>query len=234
MKRTAYLAILIILLAAPVSAFDNFFYTDTRAFSVGKAFTGLADDQSALFYNAAGIAYIQGQSAGLSGVYRDYSWGYTNLTGTWSPSYSERGLSFFYLRGGIGVSFSIMGEGLWEKIPSGRTIYDPDGTYTVTPVFYERYLTVTYAREVIERLSLGVTVKYINTDDPFAMFETKNGFTFDAGILYAALENLSIGLSVANILSSGIDYVVPDDLGQNAYLNDLPRNVSVGAAYLSS
>ena len=83
---------------------------------MGKAFTGLADDESALFYNAAGIAYIQGQSGGLSGVYRDYSWSYTSFSETLSPNYSERGFSLFFLRGGIGISFSLMGEGWWEEI----------------------------------------------------------------------------------------------------------------------
>ncbi len=231
MKRMAYFIILFSLIAAPVWAFDNFTYTGARAFSMGKAFTGLADDGSAIFYNPAGIAYVQGRSAGLSGVYQDYSWGYTNTALTWSPNYSERGFSAYYLQKGLGISFSLMGEGWWEEITFRGSIYDPNETYTMTPVFYERYLTVSYAREVMEGLSLGATGKYINTDDPYDMFETKNGFTVDAGVLYTAIDNLSIGLSVANILFSDIGYVIPDDFGQHAYMDKLPRNLSLGIAY---
>ena len=231
MKRTACLVILIILLAAPVSAFDNFFYTGTRAFSMGKAFTGLADDESAMFYNAAGLAYVERRSAGLSGIYQDYSWNYTSLSSTISPSYSERGFSAYYLQKGLGISFSLMGEGWWEETTFTGTIFDPMETYTVKPVLYERYLTVSYGREMLEGLSLGVTGKYINTDDPFGFYETKNGFTIDAGVLYAVLDNLSVGLSVANIVYSEIDFTVPDDFGRHAHLDRLPRNVSLGIAY---
>ncbi len=231
MKRTACLVILFTLLALPARAFDNFTYTSARALSMGNAFTGLADDESAIFYNAAGLAYIQGQQVGVSGLYQDYSWDYTSTSSIISPNQSERGFSLFYLREGLAVSFSLMGEGWWDEMTFRGSIYDPTETYTVKPVFYERYLTASYARVVFEGFSLGVTGKYINTDDPFDFYETKNGFTLDAGALYTLLENLSVGLSIANIVYSEIDFSIPDDFGQRAFPDKLPRNVSLGVAY---
>ncbi len=85
MKKTICSAIILILLALPARAFDNFTYTSSRAFSMGKAFTGLSDDESAIYYNPAGLAYVDQRSEGLSGVYQDYSWSYTSLSSTLSP-----------------------------------------------------------------------------------------------------------------------------------------------------
>jgi hypothetical protein len=84
---------------------------------------------------------------------------------------------------------------------------------------------------VLENLSLGATAKYLNTDDPHDMFETKNGFTIDAGLLYTVAENLTIGLSLANIVFSKIEYAVPEDFGMQAYLDELQRDLSIGIAY---
>jgi hypothetical protein len=215
----------------PIRALDSFTYTGARALSMGKAFTALADDESAMFYNAAGLAYLEGQRAGISGVYMGYEWEATIIDHIMTAKYGERGFSLFYLRKSIAVSFSLMGEGWWDEITFRRSIYDPEDTYTMKPVFYERYFTVSYAREAVEGLSFGATVKYLNTDDPYDVFVTKNGFTIDVGVLYRAMGNLSIGLGIANIVFSETDYVVPDDFGQNAYLDELPRNLALGIAY---
>ncbi len=231
MKKTICSAIILILLALPARAFDNFTYTSSRAFSMGKAFTGLSDDESAIYYNPAGLAYVDQRSEGLSGVYQDYSWSYTSLSSTLSPKYSERGVSAYYLEKSLAISISLMGEGWWEEMTFVRDIWDPMTTYTLTPVFFERYVGISYAREILEGLSIGGTAKYINTDDPYDFFENKNGFTLDAGILYTAIDDLSIGLSVANIVFSDIDYAVPDDFGMNAYLDELQRDLSLGIAY---
>jgi len=219
-----------------VYAQENFCYEGTRALSLGKAFVGLADDENALCYNPAGLAQIRDQKLSISGIYQYYSWESTSPSLYFTVSYIEHGLSLAYIRQGIGISFNILGRGWWDEI----TVYDrpvqPEPLGTVRPVFYERNITVAYAREIYSGLILGMSGKYVNTSDPFeevgmSTYNETHGGTLDIGILYHTLDKLSFGLHIGNIISTDVDYSVFNDSGSWLYLNELPRNVALGLAY---
>ncbi len=54
------IAILIGLFSVSIFAFDVSFYRSTQTLEMGETFTGIANDQNAIFYNPAGIANIKG------------------------------------------------------------------------------------------------------------------------------------------------------------------------------
>lgn len=226
----------LILSTTSLYAQEPFFYVGTRSLSLGKAYVGLANDENALFYNPAGLTQVREQKISISGTIQTYSWEYELFSTTLRPNYSKRGLSAAYIRRGIGISFTILGHGWWDKL-TFRDINDLSKRYTVTPVYYQRYITATYAHEIFSDLSLGITGKYVNTTDYHeefgqGIFEYKHGVTFDIGILYHALDGLlSFGLSMENVVSSRIDYTIADDFGIELLLNELPRNLNFGLAY---
>jgi len=230
------ITVVLMFLTASVYAQENFFYEGTRALSTGKAFVGLADDENALCYNPAGLTQIREQKMSISGIYQYYSWESTSPYLYFTLSYIERGLSLAYIRQGMGISFNLLGRGWWDKI----TVYDlpmqPGPLGTVRPVFYERNITVAYAREIYSGLTLGMSAKYINTSDPFEEFDMSrydetHGGTFDIGILYSTLDKLSFGLHIGKIISTDVGYTTFSDFGSWLYLNELPRIVTLGLAY---
>lgn len=226
----------LILSATSLYAQEPFFCDGARSLSLGKAYVGLADDENALFYNPAGLTQVREQKMSFSGTIQTYSWEYTLSSSTFRPNYSRRGLSAAYIRRGIGISLNILGHGWWDEL-TYRDIIDLSREYTVTPVFYQRYITVTYAHEILSAVSLGITGKYINTSDFLEdigqeRFEDRHGVTFDIGILYRSLDGLlSFGLSMENIVSSKIDYTIADDFDVELFPNKLPRNLNFGLAY---
>jgi long-subunit fatty acid transport protein len=68
MKYNLFALIVLSISTISLSAQSNFFYNDARTLSAGKAFTGLANDENAIFYNPAGLTLIQNQKVVLSGL----------------------------------------------------------------------------------------------------------------------------------------------------------------------
>jgi hypothetical protein len=225
------------LYAAPGSAGEHFSFPGTRATTLGGAFVGLADDENALFYNPAGLARMERRSASLSGIYQYYSWDLTDIN--YTPNFIYYGMSLSVLRNGLGVTANFVGRGHWETFSSERTIYMPEGTSDfseIRPIFYERYVTASYARQLPGGVSIGATGKYINTSDYVEkmgreLLETNHGVTFDIGMLYHAPRGLSFGVTVENILASHIDYAIFDYFGPELTAKELPLSVTIGIAY---
>ncbi len=238
-KLTIYIPILSILLlsAISLSAQEPYFCDGTRALSMGKAFTALADDENALFYNPAGLTRIEGQRIVLSGYIQQYAWEATieQLEG-WAPNFTDRGYTVSYTRQRFGISYSMTGKGRWESIDfEERNIYMPEGTsFSDRPVNYEHYLTVGYAHEILPWLDLGLSGKYLHFS-PHVDSERladRDGFTFDLSLLFYPADRLSIGLNLQNVISSEIDYAVFNDYSTIAYLSELPANLTAGIAWL--
>jgi hypothetical protein len=159
------ISFILLLSATPVSAQEPFFYDGTRALSMGKAFSALADDENALFYNPAGLTQINGRTISLSGYIQQYSWEATlSLFEGWAPNFTDRGFTVAYAQHRFGISYSMTGKGWWESWDrEERDIYMPEGsTLSTRWVNYEHYLTVSYAHEILPWLDLGLTGKYLH------------------------------------------------------------------------
>ena len=230
-------AFIISLPVVSIHAQEPFFYDGTRALSLGKAFTGLADDENALFYNPAGLTRIDGRTISLSGYIQQYSWEVTIFN--MAPNFTDRGYSVSYVQHRFGFSYSMTGKGWWESWEredlEEREIYMPEGsTLSTRWVNYEHYLTASYAHEILPWLDLGLTGKYLHFS-PHSDIERlgdRDGFTFDLGLLLNPADRLSIGLNLLNAVSSEINYAVYNDYSTVAWLSELPVNLTVGIVWL--
>jgi len=205
---------------------------------MGKAFTGLADDENALFYNPAGLTQIEGRTISLSGYIQQYSWELTEwpLEGLMAPNFTDRGFTVSYVQHRFGISFSQTGKGWWDNIEIGFWDVDEPGfTYRILkPVNYEQYVTACYAHEILSWISLGITGKYLHFSryHESENIDNTDGVTFDIGLLLVPAERLSLGLNLQNIISSKIDYAVHNDYTTVAYLSELPINLTMGVSWL--
>ena len=226
--------IFLVLSPVKIEAQEPYFYDGTRALSLGKAFTGLADDENALFYNPAGLTRIEGRTISLSAYIQQYSWEVTSFN--MAPNFTDRGFTVSYVQKNFGISYSMTGKGWWESWDrEERDIYMPEGsTLSTRWVNYEHYLTASYAHEILPWLDLGLTGKYLHFS-PHSDIERlgdRDGFTFDLGLLLNPADRLSIGLNLLNALSSDINYTVYNDYTSVAWLSELPVNLAVGIAWI--
>ncbi len=175
----------------------------TRASAFSGAFTGVSDDENAIFYNPAGLVNIR-----MGAVALNHTQWFEDIT------FENLILAYnFDRRLGVGLSISHMrmppiqgkdylGQSTGE-INVSSTIFTLGVGYKLHPSFY-----------------LGLGVKYFmdNLGDYKA-----NGLAFDAGVyLYTALRGLTWGFSVQN-LGSPIRYDMVDE--------PLPLTFRTGLAY---
>ena len=152
-----------------------------RAAAMGGAYTAMAQDAAAIFWNPAGIAKIEANSAHFSYM-------------RWFDMFDVSAASYVHNLGdfgnmGIGVTvFSA------EKMEI-TTEVSPNGTGR----FYDAQdlaLSLTYSRSLTDRFSAGISLKYINQR---IWNETANGLAFDVGTQYQIdFQNLIIAMSMFN------------------------------------
>jgi len=187
----------------------------TRATGMGEAFTGLAEDDAALYYNPGGIAQTDSTVAsfmhlqGFGGINYEYLGMVTAM--------ENLGIDVW---GSIGLSYTLIGIG---DIP--RTRADAFGNYD--QAYADRNFTfnaagtvvgLAYAWQATKLFSLGGELKMINQK-----VDTKDGWGFagDLGLFTKPdmMPGFSAGLAVQNVGSS------PDSTA------GLPINLRVGVAY---
>ncbi len=179
----------------------------SRAQGMGSAFTGIANDINAPFYNPAGIAFV------LRPAVMFYH-------SRWIEDISVENLSALYpfgnkitLSGGITYLHLPDIEG-YDIDPSGNPV--PAGSFRV----YDFLGSVNFGYRVSWDFSVGLQLKYIQEriDDV-----TASGIAFDIGALYKTpLDFLSIGVAFQNI-GPKIKY--------EAYKEKLPFSYRLGLAY---
>lgn len=183
----------------------------SRADSMGTAFTGLADDATALYWNPAGLAQLERRSLSVThnesfeNIRHDfagYTWGRT--TTRWAGA--------------------IYGLYIPSELERRSGINEADPFEPLTPIegyfgAYDACAQVSAARAVSASLSLGFSVKAIqqSIDDQSAF-----GIGMDAGALYRAPHSrLSLGAAVVNAGT-------PITFREKSYV--LPLTLRTGAA----
>lgn len=153
-----------------------------RAIGMGGAFTSVANDITAIYWNPSGSANIESNEAYFNhtSLYLDLKYDYAALASN---------LDGF---GTVGAFVSVLST---EDMPV-RTVDQPEGTgeffsygAIVVGLNYSRYLT--------ENFSIGFNAKYIN-ESIWHMSAT--GFAVDVGTLYKipVLNELRIAASISN------------------------------------
>ena len=189
-----------------------------RADGMGRAFVAVANDANAVWWNVAGLAFINGHDAALT---------YTKLV----PDLAND-VNFSYLSyvqkveglGGIGGSFGYLSYGQSEAT-------DVDGNVIGTFNSNEIAPSIAYGTDLIPNMGFGVSLKLVRVDlAPGGLtLDQRPGkgttFAADFGWLYKIPKwKASLGATLSNI-GPDIAYIDQDQS------DPLGRNVKVGAAY---
>ena len=173
---------------------------------MGGSFVGLANDASALYWNPAGLS----SSKGINTIFSHNDWALDishEFIGVIIPLQNK---SHF------GVSFSALTMGEKEV----TTVEEPDGTGLYYSVM-DLAMGLSYAQAISDRLSYGLTLKYIHTS---AYNESASTVAFDLGsILRTAYHNLKIGMSLSNF-GGELQYQGRDLIGKTDIDEDLDGN----------
>lgn len=155
-----------------------------RSLGMGKAFTGLSDDATAIYYNPAGLAYQNPLQISLNHVmlFYDTMFDFVAIT------YPVSGVGTF------GVAYTRLGSTGFE----GRDVqWKPLGNFDLA----NQAVTLSYAKDIISWLGIGINLKLISEN----IFE-KNaiGYGADVGLMWVPSEYFSFGLSIINALPPSI------------------------------
>lgn len=202
-----------------------------RAAAMGDAYSVLGSGAEAVFWNPAGLAQIQGNEVSLTYV-------------SWIFDARQAAFSFATSLGSVGaaglqvqyVDFGEIEEALW-RTPFKENVDYPGLTgRTFRPYAY--LVGLTYAKELTEKFSLGLSAKYAheslyNGETSGAMIGTgvgdsadvntwANGLMFDFGIRYnTGFRTIRLGASVQNF-GADVTYALES--------NPIPLSLRVGIA----
>lgn len=153
-----------------------------RAIGMGGGFAGVADDNTALYWNPAGIMQNKGTSAsyGYMSLFAGITHNYAAATFPLSESYKG------------GISVITYGTDDIEM----TTMFKQDGT-GATYRASDLALALTLAGQLTDQFSFGITGKLVNLN--IASLNA-SGVAFDAGTLYRpGLWGLKVGFAVQNL-----------------------------------
>ncbi len=201
-----------------------------RAQAMGGAFTAIANDATAMYWNPAGISRLGRMEAtfNYANWFLDTQYAYTGLVAPIGSSMA------------VGVNVTHFGFGEQPV----RTIDRPEGTGEVYGAS-DLALALAFGMNLTDRFSFGVNLKYINQS---IWHESASGFAIDMGALYdTPLPGLKLGFAIQNFGTdmrlSGRDIRRAYDPDPASYGNDainvlyemdsfsLPLKFSFGAAY---
>jgi len=172
-----------------------------RAQALAGAYSAIADDVTALYWNTAGIAQLDGFAASVSQASL-----YDNLdiTHTFVGAVLPIGIG----RLGVSVNTLDSGEMPWtnESFPTGGYVDHEGNVGEVDPIrapfsWNSLAIGVHYARPVTDRLFVGAAVKYIDEGIPNAKI---NFVGVDLGTVFrTGLYGVTLGASLRNLGSNG-------------------------------
>ena len=171
-----------------VGTFDGQFLkigVGARASGMGGAFVAVADDATALYYNAAGIARIDGDRSEL-----------TLNHATWPAelSFDQVGYVFHFKK--IPGAFGLSARALTMTPMEETTAYQPNGTGRTFDAGMMAF-GLTYARSFTDKFSAGATVNLVH--EGLAEL-SEQAVTFDLGTLYdVGTAGMKIGMAIQNI-----------------------------------
>ena len=190
-----------------------------RPAGMGEAFSAIADDATATYWNPAGLAFIKQRQVAL-------------MHSPWLP---ELSMDLYYEFaaytmsvpdwGNFGISLTYFNMGEWERM-------DAEGNPEGTDKSYDGAMGLSYATKFQENWGLGLNFKFIYSHlaEEGVSGEGKGigvSYAIDLGTLYkfgGVLEGLSAALVLQN-LGPKIAYIDEEQA------DPLPRNLRIGLAY---
>jgi len=181
-----------------------------RPLGMGRAFSSVADDPSAIFMNPAGLgALTNWELTSMSGKYLN-EFDYLQLAGALPTNFGTFGVGY----GSSGIAISISSEANYQWNNAG--------------------LVLSYGKNLgfgqIRNLYLGASLKLFSQALSGSGMSTLNatGYDMDIGALYKPLEELNLAATVQN--------VVPSSLGSGINWNNgvhetFPTSLKLALAY---
>lgn len=161
----------------------------TRQIGMGGAFTGMGDDAMTIFYNPAGLRFLEGSEVHFSGS-------------SWPAGLSYQHLAYGFrhsvVPGYFGISWTIMQMGPFTE---KTEYYDPDSEFGIGTLENvdagDMAFGGSYAWEFFEGFSVGGTFKWYHLALADAFCE---GVCGDLGFLYdTRFRNLRVGATIQNV-----------------------------------
>ncbi|MCK5127058.1 MAG: PorV/PorQ family protein [candidate division Zixibacteria bacterium] len=153
-----------------------------RAMGMSEAYSAIANDISAVYYNPAGLTQIYSREAMFTHIDypADINYEFAAVAFPWEAASGVIAFSFYNLRPG--------------EIPL-TTYANPEGTGEM--FFANDYaITITYARSLTEHFSLGTTFKAIGQ---YYDNESATGWAADVGTIYdTGYRGFKIAMSIMN------------------------------------
>jgi hypothetical protein len=194
------LSILFILVAQRPGATFLLIPPAARASGMAYAWTGMALDASANYYNGAGLAFLK--SPEITFDYLGY------LPGL------QPDMHYLYFAGVCPLVRSAWGFDIVYFTPGKIEVRNEEGVYLAECLCWRIAPKITYARKINDKLSLGIGIKYIYQKYALPWWDvlefryygiglerggTGSSFGFDLNCLCKVLSNLQCGLVLHNI-----------------------------------
>ncbi|OQA91070.1 MAG: hypothetical protein BWY26_01207 [Elusimicrobia bacterium ADurb.Bin231] len=148
-----------------------------RAVSLGEAYCAVSDNTDAVYWNPGGLTQVKGSAVS-----------FTHLQYISGIRYGNISFAAPYQKGNIGVEINTLYTEDTRRGADGNKIDDF--------MNYNTAVTVAYAFEMADKMSVGIGLKgiYLKFDD-----DTSGGAAVDAGVLYKANKSIKFGLAIQNI-----------------------------------
>jgi len=178
-----------------------------RATAMGGAFSAVASDPSALYYNPGGIGQISRSQVMFSHT-------------TWLVDTNLNWLGVVLNLDGaniLGLSYTQLGYGE-EAV---NTVEQPEGTGEIWSAS-DLCVALSYSRKLTDRFSIGGSTKFIQQK---IWHESATAFALDIGLLFVTpFKDLTLGMSISNfgtdMRQSGKDLLQRVDLDPTAIGNN--------------
>lgn len=154
-----------------------------RATAMGSAFTGVADDATAVFWNPGGLVNVTGNEVSLNHV----AWAADTNLSTAIVAFNPRS---------IPGTFAFAVRSFWMDPQLVRTAFIPEGTGETFDAGTTTF-GLSYSRFFTDKFSAGFTLNYLH----MGLAETAvNTGAFDFGIMYRiGIKDLKLGMTIQNL-----------------------------------
>ena len=154
-----------------------------RATGMGSAFTGVADDATAVFWNPGGLVNVRSNEVSVNHV----AWAADTKLSTAVVAFNPRS---------IPGTFAFSVRSFWMDPQLVRTAYNPEGTGETFDAGTTTF-GLTYARFFTDKFSAGATVNYLH----MGLAETAvNTGSLDFGIMYRiGIKDLKLGMTIQHL-----------------------------------
>ena len=187
MLYTVLIGVLVVGISSWLSADDELPYirmgVGAKALSMGSAFTAIADNVTASYWNPAGLANIDCFELGSM---------YSANMGL-DREYNYIGIARIFSFGTLALSWINAG---WKDFPGTNGNYD----------IMDNNLSLSYGTKLFKNFKIGLSAKAYTQN---IVNETESGFGFDAGLLYELHPQVSFGFMMRDFVSSFGDDDLP-------------------------